>query len=465
MTICFIFGLSSCEYQEKNNGNVPISKVVSIQEKIFDDLILFKSFNESYSKIAKNIPIANATQGKTALENQYGFTIDADTPIKIIAQQDSTLTYVMLVSRVVEENLKFENLIMRVKNNETKADLIKYELNEKAEKDVVHNSYKMDIKEVTVTSLEIDGKFDPLPFTSYFAVLMCDNDGGGGGGGGAPHVAGPGCIHADNGPHLYVDWGSSTTGPGTHGQNSNSWNANSGSGGNGGAVTIPTPSTQVVASPCEDLSNKEQNQDFIDKMADLTARVAANQNYESGYAFNKLPIDDEIILTARIDGDPNDFETGGFVDIGFGSSQTQTITNCQGFMHTHISATSYQVFSGSDLLALAEIANLSTQPTNQITVYVVTSAGQFAIKIKDRVLLRAKYQIMKATFDSSENKFDFYVKKNSSLEAQKLGLLKFMKNQALDQVMDLYQKDTATGNWSKQNLSPNGTAVLPTNCN
>ncbi|WP_298392624.1 hypothetical protein [Flavobacterium sp.] len=135
IAICALVVLSSCEkdlYEEgiKQNSNL------KIEQKSFQELLLNKKFSSAYQKVEKSrISKREGLQGRTALEDEYNFTIVEKSPVKILTNDsDGSTTYVMLIERPISENLKFENLILNDKNGILDGRIIKYTLSKEPQK-------------------------------------------------------------------------------------------------------------------------------------------------------------------------------------------------------------------------------------------------------------------------------------------------------------------------------------------
>ena len=108
--------------------------------------------------INKKVTLSNDFATRTALEDQYGFTIVEDKDAKVITDIDGSISYSMLIERAEKENLKFENLIINVKDTIIKAMTFKYTLSEKAVYNQESGVYSMNIIESEMTPLTIDGR-------------------------------------------------------------------------------------------------------------------------------------------------------------------------------------------------------------------------------------------------------------------------------------------------------------------
>ena len=116
-------------------------------------------FSTAYSKLTKKkFSSTTSETARTALEDQFGFTIVPDVPVKIISKPDGTVFFTLLIEREVKEELKFENLMIQIKNNETSAAIFKYTMEEKAIKTITNEIIIKEIPNSQFTDLNIDGK-------------------------------------------------------------------------------------------------------------------------------------------------------------------------------------------------------------------------------------------------------------------------------------------------------------------
>lgn len=248
-------------------------------------------------------------------------------------------------------------------------------------------------------------------------------------------------------------------------------NNTSGGSGTGGTTpiysdplcpTCPEIDSQILSPQdlCNDLAAKDANPTFAANMQDLKTR-AASQNVESAYVMFQnataglqfssrqdgvSPQDAEVILTPYVD-------------------QTLTPTNSIGAIHCHLdNGTTFKIFSFADLLALAEFANVSTQPTSQFGIYVVTSSGTFCIKIKNKIQLKQMLVRMQMTLSIYEQDFDILVDKNKNLTDQVIGFLNFLKDKQFSNCIELFKKDENNNIWQKQELSSDGKNAISINC-
>ena len=189
--------LNACTFEEeiiKQNG---YQEKMKLESKKFSELLKLPAFSNAYKRVInKKVILSNDLAARTALEDQYGFTIVENKDVKIITDVDGSIYYNMLVERAVKERLKFENLVIKVKDNEVGAVILKYELNEKATYNEVHDTYFVDIKETKAEPLEVDGKMIFIYFSNDCIItttIMCNQDPNGGFG--VAHIADQNCVN------------------------------------------------------------------------------------------------------------------------------------------------------------------------------------------------------------------------------------------------------------------------------
>lgn len=233
----------------------------------------------------------------------------------------------------------------------------------------------------------------------------------------------------------------------------------------GSITTIVDPiEEEEKKTPCEELIENDSISDFNTKMAELKIK-AGTQDFESAHAIYQNAVDG-LIVGEEFTGQSNSNGEGREVYLSLNSSITTNTINCVGFIHCHLdNGTTFKVFSLDDIIALALIANYSTRPTSELAIYVTTNSGTFALKVKNKVLLRSKIDVLRFSYNQQEEKFRELIKKNQTYSEQKLGLVKFINNMPLigNPGIDLYEKVGNT--WNQLNLSTNGNSITSTPCN
>ena len=472
------FMLASCS-EELFDEAIDSSNKTSIKEIRFNELYQDSKFKNLIEKVSHT---SNAA--RTSFENQNGFTI-SDGFVKVI-ETDSVISYTMLIERdVVTDTISFENLVIYES---------KFNLTEKA----------FSIKYIpTIITPSADNSFsyqgtaelNTLAFTGfnraesnanatesdcYVEILMCNNEG-------IEHVAGDDCITPGK---LYkkqfivpcdeddvVNNSSGSSGSGSLGSDNTGAPQGSSGPGNTGGSTSPVKPDQgfgvnsIVKTPCNELLAKDLDSTFNAKMIELKTK-AANQGYESAYGMNQNA-GEGLIIGSEMTGNPNGPLKGREIKLEFASSIYAVALNSIGFIHCHLdNGTTYKVFSLSDILALDYVANISTRPKEEITIYVVTSSGTFAIKVNDRIKLRNSAIYLSMMKDSFEEEFNKKIKKTDNVDKQKLGFVKFINgigglgaNGGVGDIgIDMYEKDN-TGKWNKLSLSSNGNSIVNKPCN
>lgn len=212
---------------------------------------------------------------------------------------------------------------------------------------------------------------------------------------------------------------------------------------------IPNNNNSSHEKNCEDLKKKSQDPNFEAKMIDLTNK-AAIQNFESAYtmyqnASSGLVFSNEATGSAAV---PE-------VTLNLSQSQTETSLNCIGFMHCHLdNGSTFSIFSFSDLIALASVANASTRPKSEMGVFLTSGSGTFALKVTDIMVLKNNLLRMQLAQNNYEIDFATYVDKAQSLDNQILGFLKFLNEKFADtgSGISLYKQD-GSGDWENLTLS------------
>lgn len=226
---------------------------------------------------------------------------------------------------------------------------------------------------------------------------------------------------------------------------------------------IPIGVLPSTKSNCQELKNKDTNQELNQKLAELKGK-AANQGYESAYVMYQNA-SQGLMFSDEFTGDPNGNEEGRQVWLDIVEAGTMSTLNCIGFVHCHLDdGTTYKVFSVTDILALAQVADLSTRPQQELVVYVVTSSGTFALKVSSKIALKNHLNLMQLAFEGYEEKFDKFVKMEQPVEEQKVKFLQFVEKYLPNAGLELYEKDETTDEWKKLELKPNKKSIKEIKC-
>ena len=135
---------ASCTMEEEAIKNHNYSKDIKIYQKSFDELLTDKEFSRSFNKLPKNKSvIKSSTQGKTVMEQQYGFSI-TNTPVRVM-QVGNITSYTFHIERDVNDNTYFENLVVQNDSvGNTSAQIIKYTPFMPMTSFAEHNSYSFE---------------------------------------------------------------------------------------------------------------------------------------------------------------------------------------------------------------------------------------------------------------------------------------------------------------------------------
>ena len=110
--ICLALFAYSCS-EENNFVKEQNHSKLKFEQKTFEEVLKIPIFNEAYRKISKSKTVFNkSAEARTALEDQYGFTIVAETPVRIVTDQYGVIYYTLLIEREVKVELVFENLVI-----------------------------------------------------------------------------------------------------------------------------------------------------------------------------------------------------------------------------------------------------------------------------------------------------------------------------------------------------------------
>ena len=477
-----IFSFFNCEYDEKETSK-NLEKHHS-HEKV--SRINRNQITSNKRIVEKLLHVNNAIESnknnRSVYSSEFDFYIDTDFATYIENEDATYHSYTFLITRTNPAS-DLENLVFSLNNQgEYDALIITYNLNAQ-EKSLLEDGETVDLTG-KVTSQRIDGAslqndiFNKESATSgncegYVAYTYCKYNID-------THVGGykPDGSRCDGYTYDREYFGCSgyggTTTTGTTGDSSPPPSGGGSTGSNttnenDPVITYPTTTCpdcpeidEEIITPqdlCNDLAAKDANSDFINYMADLKLR-AASQNFESAYTmFQNASLG--LQFSPRYDGSLQEPE----VNIGVGFTDTLADLNSIGAIHCHLDdGTTFKIFSFSDIIALAEFADISTRPTSEFGIYVVTSSGTFCLKIKNKIQLKQMLIRMRMTLKTYEDDFDKHVKKEQNLDTQVLEFLKFLKIKQFGNILELYKKDETNNVWQKQELNSNETTVNPTNC-
>ena len=156
--ICLAFFAYSCS-EENNFVKEQNHLKVKFEQKTFEEVLKIPIFNEAYRKIVKSKGVLNkSAEARTALEDEYGFTIVENSPVRITIDEYGSVFYTLLIEREVKEELIFENLMIQVKDEETSAAIFKYIMSEKGTKSQTGEYFFKDAVSSEFIDLNVEGK-------------------------------------------------------------------------------------------------------------------------------------------------------------------------------------------------------------------------------------------------------------------------------------------------------------------
>lgn len=484
VTIAFIF--SSCEkelYQETiKNENL---KNLKLESKSFKELLQLPTFNNAYQKIAnRKLNLNNSLTARTALEDQFGFTIVEDKPIKVITDQEST-TFVILIKRETKEDLKFENLLINVKDTSMVATILKYTLSQPAIYVQEHESYSMDIVQTELAMLAFEGKTTTDDDCIDISTVMCDAIGDGFTG---PHVANQNCMNFGQG--LYLVWSTfcfgSTGGSGSgSGDSSGGWTPFTGygvgpHGGGGNPISVsPIVSDEDVllngTTPCDKIKNKSKEIGFKNSINNLNVPLYLQSDHEIGYGevtqngnkLYSLLVSDPSTHRLNI---PTGMDISGFIHVH--NDDWIDYNNDNNLIQT------VKMFSPTDIYTLVvktRIGALHTGvPIEDTYGIMISSEGIFAMNIlapiPQSTLNSIDFEKFKDKFNNLAEKIITDTGNNLQMRKEKLqkALLNYLKDTGLDNYVGLYERisqpnpinpDIPNIKWDRRTLSPNNTLI------
>lgn len=413
MALCSLIILGACT-QEKEFINEHNHSKIDFKEKSFKEALSLPLFNDALKKVAKQkgaLRVEDAA--RTALEDQYGFTIVTDAPIRIITDENGTVSYTILIEREVKEELVFENLMIKVEDEETTAAIFKYTLTEKGEISEDGDYPIKGISNTVFTDLNVEGKmfFNANGETCFdWYVFKCDAKLG------YTHTAFATCFNEHTAyPVLSVvcmgdnpnqnPIGDSSGGGPIGGSGDNSSGSSNNTGGVGSSGGDPDP---VLASPIpcrtgnciEELfdNNCDKLQNLLKPEKQVVAAIASVRTNSVGFNGEKgARLSHSSTINPANNAVVHDYS------VTFDST-TETVGNSHqlrinineftyGFIHSHPVEVgvpkAVPMFSLYDLNALIRIYNTTLLENKQDVVFMLVIPGGdvYALKVDDIALL------------------------------------------------------------------------------
>lgn len=443
----------------------------TVKEKSFKAALDMPVFTNAYSKLAKKtVASTNTDLARTALEEQFGFMIVPDSPVKIITKEDGTVYFTILIERNEKEDLRFENLIMKVFNEETSAAIFKYKLTEKGIISQTGDYAIKGIESTVFTDLNVEGKmfFNSGGETCFdISVILCDVADHRAAG----HIATSDCWDFfntnENATNIYL--GTSVVCMNPDGGGSESENGNNPGGtssnNNGGLGANTNSENEVITSliscktgncieadsvktPCESLNDL-----FLPLKGNIRSTLtevntsAIGVNGEKGAYFTKIGTTYNNHMINQSSGN----SIGKKINIPVGLT-------IYGAVHSHpVYFDGAPMFSFSDLVTLFTLYRKTSEENKQDVVFMLLlpNGSIFAIKINDfsafRSYLNSYDSILSVQNVSDKEKeknlvFDNKTRKGSQVGDSEIedkyvrGFLDEMKNHGVD----LYRMTSTT---------------------
>jgi len=244
------FAAIGCNEDETPSAHAQEHEEHLVKEISFEELLKRPEFSEAYGKVAKRQQKNKSSfQARSAMEDQYGFTIASD-DAKVI-ETDSITSYTLRIERDISDPSYFENLVIQVDNNgeDTRALILKYNLTSlivPSEHGSVN--FTADVEGTPIVFDASDsGKTAPI-VCHYIIFTFCRQ-------GGEVHLAGERCTNTFDGPPMLVGCtGGGETGGGDDGSmpggsGPGSSGGGSGSGGSGGPNPYYPPNPPIITAP------------------------------------------------------------------------------------------------------------------------------------------------------------------------------------------------------------------------
>lgn len=464
MTGIFLY---SCQEDQIENFTKESPKF-SIKESGIEELFKQSVFKTNYQKIKEK---ARIISNKTGMEQNNNFDIVA-VPAKII-ETNSIISYTLLIKR--ESNIltnSFENLVITISksNEETKAAIVKYNLETPAE-NTIHNSIKL------TGNIEISPiVYDPNEVNSLEApcndgwVLMCCNDGTGNQG--SSHPAGSNCTNPNFLKWEYVSCSANTGGGDSSGgptpvETTEATNPYPGGGASGTitatvppCVKCPTIDTSD-STPCDKIKSGTSSTQYMNSFNNINKPSTLALPFEYGFA----QVNDSYIFSQAPVGESIPIPSGA-----------------KNYTHTHpnrlkvdINGESYngnvKIHAPLDILALLKKCQSNNLVKTDAFGVVISDEGIFALTILEPIELTSisitKWKEFEDTYDikTSEIISNTMLLPNQVAirkELMQKYLLKELKKLGLENKIGLFEGTIDNSglapkiNWQRKKLNTSG---------
>ena len=470
-----MFLLNSCteerEYIENNNRDL------KFEQKPFKDLILLKDFNTAYQRVKtekqKNVA------SRSALENEYNFTIKESEEVKIVEVDNKTF-YNILIERDSASASYFENLVFMVEKIDNVDEISAYILKYGTPNGYMQFDYNAD-KDVTPL-------FERISQECYKVCVTQCHDLREGTIYAEPHAPGAGCNDqslivtncystCDSTAGTQFGMGNTTT----NGSLTGGDTQNTGSGSNGSTeiVTAPVYGGTLTdgETPCQKIFSITNKTEYKNKFNELNKPEKFALTHESGFAEVKV---DGVVQ--YIDG-----------TVVASTATTDSMLfppNTYGYNHVHINDTydidtgfqkyNIKIQSPKDLYSMIHPETINIAVSSGATPYdvyntMISKEGIMALTLIDPNI---NYELFNQKYNSFKSDYYIFGKhiventlsaKNRKEKLQKM-MLNFLKDLGLDSNVALFEatvKKVSIGGventiiqWSRITLDANGNRVV-----
>ncbi|MDT0294491.1 hypothetical protein ACFQ3R_12005 [Mesonia ostreae] len=434
------------------------------KNKTFAELTKETKFKKAYQKfIDKKVGNSNF-EGRTIMEDQYGFTIDSS----LVKEFSSELytSYTFFITRDSLHNDYFENLVVEIDSSNTvTAVIVKYFLNSPNITYPEHKSFYLDANAVEITPINFNNDLSKVSaLGDCIGIWMCpwQDD----------HPATNVCVEENRGD-LWLDTsmcddsvGSSNESSSNNGESSSSGGGSTGGGsgtpptndydgsdpdihGNGGGVTT-SPNTGcegncfeevIVGTPCENITRQTNTASYKQRFKNLNTPENINANQESGFYQN------------LVNGKKRFFD-----GVPVGNQHLQIPEGSLNATHVHnkkpmVSATGINFDGSSKIPSPEDVAQLvtkchdanSTNPENAFVI-TVTDQGIFAVTLLESISQSEEIAITQNWREFKKNYYDLsigikteYSTPESRSDALQYMLLKQLKKVGLGDKVALFK--------------------------
>jgi hypothetical protein len=482
MTICFIFGLSSCQKDVYDDA------ILSSKRNILTEDFSMKSINgKSNSKLLeamnKVLNLKLKSDARMVHDSIFDFYFDDEKGKHQQCEEKNTYTF--QIHRPNEDG-KIENIMFSLKpDGNYDAYFVKYDFTKEAYENMSLEEFELRNKEInylntsnglsTLRGYCIEYYVDPRFFKVVYTIVVSecgDNDPGNSGGGTDAPSSTPGGSSSNNNGN--GNWGNN--GPAGNG-NTNGTGGGSSNPNNPQSGIMTTPVLEAVEqqtqTPCEKIKSKTSNTAYMIKFNAINTQQNFDLPYETGF------------IERKISG--NIHYIDGTATAANGGNTLVIPNNASGFTHVHNNHITtdengnnfdgtVKMLSPEDLGKLITSCNYNASLTQDAYGVMISDQAIYSINILDGDIDLTAVNAKWPDFEENYKYKAGEILKDTSLtnvqknqELQKMMLSEIDKLGITDKV-GLFQGNVQTLpngtkkiNWTRKTLDANNN-LIPTPC-